>query len=382
MNLKYLKLAFPSFFDLIDFQTNPNEEILQLVSSGLEYLETRTEFWRQQKPIYARRKEAATISSKMEHARERQLKRKSVQVVRKTQKTTESLDPPMNSVKSKTHQSPTHIKTMTAKSTPKKADDKSSTEKKKTAISAEDKQVDVNLTPTRRSRQNPASASASASKNESTKKSLCALADANESARDVLEAIGSSVKAETHSHTITLGEHYLDMFAGSSAPETVCHVLIVMGAAHFYLAHESEAETVLKQALGNKGIAAAQQSNALGLLGRVYAKTQRFDDAADTWRRKLAVDDTLGNVEKAWLFHDIARCYIELHRTQDANDMAETAFQHAKEANEPRWLLNTCLLQAQLCGSYTNGSSLTCYRLFMFRPSVFFGFMFLFISYC
>ena len=42
-----------------DFQGNPNEAVQQLVIDGLQYLEARTEFWRQQKPIYARRKEVA-----------------------------------------------------------------------------------------------------------------------------------------------------------------------------------------------------------------------------------------------------------------------------------------------------------------------------------
>ena len=41
-----------------DFVTNPNEAVRQLVFEGLKFLEARTEFWRQQKPLYARKKEA------------------------------------------------------------------------------------------------------------------------------------------------------------------------------------------------------------------------------------------------------------------------------------------------------------------------------------
>ncbi len=40
-----------------DFALNPNEEIRQKISEGLRYLDARLEFWSQQKPIYARRKE-------------------------------------------------------------------------------------------------------------------------------------------------------------------------------------------------------------------------------------------------------------------------------------------------------------------------------------
>ena len=41
-----------------DFQLNPNENVKQLVMEGLNYLESRIDFWRQQKPIYARRKDS------------------------------------------------------------------------------------------------------------------------------------------------------------------------------------------------------------------------------------------------------------------------------------------------------------------------------------
>ncbi|KAJ1518276.1 Tetratricopeptide repeat protein 25 [Coelomomyces lativittatus] len=58
-----------------DFISNPNSRIMELVSEGLKYLEARTEFWRQQKPIYARRKEASKIRMKMANARLRQLER-------------------------------------------------------------------------------------------------------------------------------------------------------------------------------------------------------------------------------------------------------------------------------------------------------------------
>ncbi|KAI9337886.1 hypothetical protein DFJ73DRAFT_798360 [Zopfochytrium polystomum] len=56
-----------------DFINNPNDDIYSLVSDALSYLETRTEFWRQQKPIYARRKEHSKIQAKAISARNRQL---------------------------------------------------------------------------------------------------------------------------------------------------------------------------------------------------------------------------------------------------------------------------------------------------------------------
>ena len=39
-----------------DFQDFPDEHIQGLVNGGLKYLSTRIGFWRQQNPLYARRK--------------------------------------------------------------------------------------------------------------------------------------------------------------------------------------------------------------------------------------------------------------------------------------------------------------------------------------
>ena len=47
--------------DLIEF---PNEDIQNIINQGLDFLESRTEFWRQQKPIYARKKENSQREAK------------------------------------------------------------------------------------------------------------------------------------------------------------------------------------------------------------------------------------------------------------------------------------------------------------------------------
>ena len=47
--------------DSIDFSNNPNTQVKVLVDDALKYLDTRTEFWRQQRPIYARKKTAVKL---------------------------------------------------------------------------------------------------------------------------------------------------------------------------------------------------------------------------------------------------------------------------------------------------------------------------------
>jgi hypothetical protein len=44
-----------------DFQDFPDEHIQQLVNNGLKYLTTRIGFWRQQNPLYARKKEVKIV---------------------------------------------------------------------------------------------------------------------------------------------------------------------------------------------------------------------------------------------------------------------------------------------------------------------------------
>lgn len=57
METKCNKNIFPSLCLLVIIQGNNDSTIYGLVSSGIGYLDSRTEFWRQQKPLYARKKE-------------------------------------------------------------------------------------------------------------------------------------------------------------------------------------------------------------------------------------------------------------------------------------------------------------------------------------
>ena len=55
-----------------DFMSHPNSTVSNLVQEGLKFLESRTDFWRQQKPIYARKKEASRLQEKVKAAHKRQ----------------------------------------------------------------------------------------------------------------------------------------------------------------------------------------------------------------------------------------------------------------------------------------------------------------------
>jgi hypothetical protein len=57
----------------LDFVANPNDKVKSLVHDALNYLDTRTEFWRQQKPMYARKKESSNQVQKAVQSRNRQI---------------------------------------------------------------------------------------------------------------------------------------------------------------------------------------------------------------------------------------------------------------------------------------------------------------------
>ena len=42
---------------IVDQSTQSGQNIYELVCEGLQYLDTRTDFWRQQKPMYARKRD-------------------------------------------------------------------------------------------------------------------------------------------------------------------------------------------------------------------------------------------------------------------------------------------------------------------------------------
>ncbi|ORZ33660.1 hypothetical protein BCR44DRAFT_130776 [Catenaria anguillulae PL171] len=227
-----------------DFINNPNDRILDLVTDALKYLETRTEFWRQQKPIYARRKEAQAIRTKMASARNRQLQRE--------------------------------------KEREKEASGKSAP-----------------TSPT------PGGGAAAAA------------------------ATGSAGKP--------------------SAPRPLrAHVASVMGNAALEVKNYPEAEKRYKQVLAIKSITPEVQSVTYGHIGRAYAKQGKFADAAKCWEQKLATPFPLTPVERAWLYHDMARCFIEMGQDEDARKNAQLSCQFANEANEQRWILNAHVLLGQV----------------------------------
>ncbi|KAJ3601612.1 hypothetical protein NHX12_032580 [Muraenolepis orangiensis] len=87
------------------------------------------------------------------------------------------------------------------------------------------------------------------------------------------------------------------------------------------------------------------KSQALDNIGRVYAHTGRFTQAIDVWEQKVPL--VRDSVEKAWLFYEIGRCYLELKRHAEAREYGCLSLDAADEIQDDKWLLNASILVAQ-----------------------------------
>uniref|UniRef100_A0A8C5JBC4 Outer dynein arm-docking complex subunit 4 n=1 Tax=Junco hyemalis TaxID=40217 RepID=A0A8C5JBC4_JUNHY len=86
-------------------------------------------------------------------------------------------------------------------------------------------------------------------------------------------------------------------------------------------------------------------SRALDNIGHVYARLGEFQQAINTWEEKIPLAQS--SLEKAWLFHEIGRCYLELDNAEVAQDYGEQSLQSADEEGDVEWQLHATVLVAQ-----------------------------------
>jgi tetratricopeptide repeat protein 25 len=52
-------------------------------------------------------------------------------------------------------------------------------------------------------------------------------------------------------------------------------------------------------------------------------------------------------MEKAWLYHEIGRCHLELGKYETAKNYGHQSLEHAEKINDEVWQLNATVLIAQ-----------------------------------
>ncbi|NWV87598.1 TTC25 protein, partial [Machaerirhynchus nigripectus] len=86
-------------------------------------------------------------------------------------------------------------------------------------------------------------------------------------------------------------------------------------------------------------------SRALDNIGHVHARMGRFQQAISAWEEKIPLAQS--SLEKAWLFHEIGRCYLELDKAEIAQDYGQKSLQSADEEGDVEWQLHATVLVAQ-----------------------------------
>ena len=80
-------------------------------------------------------------------------------------------------------------------------------------------------------------------------------------------------------------------------------------------------------------------------MGRVYARNGRYKEAISVWEKKLPLAEN--DMEKAWLYHEIGRCHLEIGDYEIARDYGKKSLECSKKINDEVWQLNATVLIAQ-----------------------------------
>ncbi|NXY08049.1 TTC25 protein, partial [Pteruthius melanotis] len=129
--------------------------------------------------------------------------------------------------------------------------------------------------------------------------------------------------------------------------ELICNLHSCIGNAHLAMgqmeaalhSHEMDLDFAVKNALTDA------VSRALDNIGHVHARTGRFHQAINAWEEKIPLAQS--SLEKAWLFHEIGRCYLELDKAEAAQEYGQKSLQSADEEGDVEWQLHATVLVAQ-----------------------------------
>jgi len=133
----------------------------------------------------------------------------------------------------------------------------------------------------------------------------------------------------------------------SGKEEIIANINSNIGNAHLELgqydlalqAHhrDLDASTELNNA---EGISRAYEN-----IGRVYARNGKYREAIEVWEKKLPLAET--DMEKAWLYHEIGRCQLELGDYETSKDYGRRSLECAEQIGDEVWQLNATVLIAQ-----------------------------------
>ncbi|KAJ3127307.1 eukaryotic translation initiation factor 3 subunit A [Nowakowskiella sp. JEL0407] len=269
-----------------DFKTNPNSEIETIVSDALKYLDTRTEFWRQQKPIYARKKEQVKLQAKVSLA----------------------------------------AKNRNMKKTKNNVGEENVEEQSKHA--------------------------------ESAKKMF----------RIGLNKINQAITKKDFETALKLSQNLLPKLLNPVLqpfiPDQLAELYLKLGDIYGELLHFNLALQNFKKGLStlqSKSSSSTSSSPPPTILlrslttqtAKTLVKLCKYNDAIPLFQKLLHTNNNAGSstvhnfIEKAWLYHDIGRCYLELDDLDVSSEYGEKCLKAAKDAGDDKWRLRGFVLLGQ-----------------------------------
>ncbi|KAJ3195163.1 Tetratricopeptide repeat protein 25 [Irineochytrium annulatum] len=309
-----------------DFINKPNNDVVELVSTALKYLEDRTEFWRQQKPLYARRKDHSKAHAKAIAERHKEA------LADKAREFNERQQAEMRRVNSPKAGgwAPDVVEQDEADgATGERAVSPRLKERMRKKSSEPEKAVNASMNIINRAidKGDFVSALNTAKAFLTRLHDMAGLLDRDRAISDVLSTLGN-VCVELGSLTQGLNYHRQD----------------------FTLARTHDLPDCQLRSLSN--------------IGRTCVRLGRFEDAIVAFERRLRSCPSPsstptpgdGSLDRAWLLHDIGRCHLEMGRDQDARVRGEECKGIADVLGDARWGLNARVLIAQAetrTGNYT-----------------------------
>ncbi|KAI8897492.1 hypothetical protein BC833DRAFT_593549 [Globomyces pollinis-pini] len=281
-----------------DFSTNPNAKVKDLVDDALKYLDTRTEFWRQQKPIYARKKDHSKDLAKTISIRNRQA------II------TKGMD---------------HKK--------REALEREVSENPKTAGGYKPRIIGE---------------AANLRKTLAPKKPIIVKSQTQIIIDTGLGLINNNLMKGDFQAALKKAKGLLAKLTSSDTVAIQIELNDIIAGIYQKLGNAKEALSAYQRELSLSRTQKFQTivNRALGEIGRIHIQLENYPLAIESFQECLQ-DMSEVNAEKACFLHDIGRCFLHLKKYEEAAEYGERCIHVCELLNNLKWTLNAHLLVAK-----------------------------------
>lgn len=290
-----------------DFSHNPNVKVTRLVGEALSYLDNRAEFWRQQKPVKVKKRDQAQLAHMIE-ARN------------------------LTAIFDKGKEAKLRIEAKEKASAPRKVpvSIRPVTSPRKASV--------TNALP-------PPTPSQKVQESEQQQKIV----------QSTFELIHHAMQRKDYEVALRSARSLLarltELRGLQNRDKTTADLFHLMGAIYQHLCNPTEALMYYRKehSIGKEHRDGLIISRALSDMSRILVKSRKYKEAVSAFEEKIPYSSEL-SIERAWLYHDLGRCYLELKNDDRALDLGLRSASIADDLKDRRWGMNARLLIAQAQG--------------------------------